>query len=986
MRPLVLLSLVPAALALVLLSGCPPEGCLKGTEGCLLPTPCEDLAFSCDDESLQIRVLEAGDIPIGGLDALASVGDVLMSNGRVQVVIDALDHPHYLAPTGGGIVDLTSASGDDDSMRHFVQATGVLPDEAAYYTSLTLIEEDGLVAVQVSGHLDSRPEVPIHTRYELRACDPGVRIRSELVNLEPDPISVLLGDGHYMGNRELLPFTPGNGFDQPSFGLSTLGDAISAVPLAAFAGHSDPAVSYATVSCTQESLTGFRSTEVALDGGARRIVMPRDYEIYERFLAVGEGPRVSAAVDVALSVRGQLFGEESAQISGQLTGGGGMPFGDAVRASITIAEVDEDGALLPATHTLPDAEGRFVASVPSGRDYRILVDAYGRTVAEADVSVAGDTDAGTVEVPAEGRLTLTATVDGVADHALAFVLPANDDLSLDPRAGLYGQMHECAPLLGHPHGASPACNRVLLDPELADGTTVGLPPGNYDIYAIAGPFSTLGEALNVTIPVGGDPVVRELVIETLPQLQPAGTLTGDFHVHGGTSFDSNMPNLDRMRSFLASRLQVIATTEHDAAWDFAASRERLGADERVAIMVGTENTGHILNKLLPDSEFPKVVGHWNVWPIEFDPEGPYRGAYWDELAEPGMLFTRALERGFDPDEGVIQLNHPLGAGSFGRDFAWGAVIGANLTEPLPSQFDGTELSLFGRTPPGAEFANSDYDTQEVMNGTNNGNYLMYRAFWHWLLDQGIVRAGMANSDTHSLLENVVGIPMTVVWTDSTVADFDVAEFNGAVKAGRSFGTNGPVLEVTTTDATGTLVRPSVDPFVPEAGAALTIEVSAAPWVPIEEVRVYVNGELERTIVPTRTTDGDGLQFSFEAGANVIPLAELVGSDDAWISVEAGWPLEPNEDLDCDGAPDTGDNNGDGTIDWQDVEAFAELDEAPEGPCYSDSGPLTDPAVSTDRAGDLYRFRAVVPDGYPLAFTNPLLVDHAGDGFDAPGVR
>jgi len=983
MRPVALLSSILAVFASVFLSACPPEGCLKGTEGCRVVSPCLDLAFSCDDTSLEIRVLEAGDIPVGGLDALASPGDVWMSNGRVQVVIDALNHPHYLAPTGGGIVDLTSADGDDDSLRHFVQATGVLPNEAANYTLLELIEEDGLVAVQVSGTLDSRPDVPIYTRYELRACDPGVRIRTELVNLEPDPISVLLGDGHYMGNRELLPFTPGNGFNQPSFGLSTLGDAITSSPFVATGAHSDPAVSYATVGCNVDLLVGFHSTEVSLDGSPRRIVMPRDYEVFERFLAVGEGPTVSAGVDVALEVRRQLLEEPVSVLSGRLTGGGGMPFGDAVRASILISEVTDDGTLHPWTHTLPAEDGSFAASVPADRDYRVTVDAYGRTVAEEDVSVAGDTDAGDVSVPAEGKLTLTATVDGVADHVLAFVLPASDEVEEDSLSGLYGQMHACAPLLGHPHGASPACNRVLIDPADPDGTTVGLPPGAYHVYAIAGPFTTLGEVRDVLVPDTGDEVIREIAIETIPGLQPPGTLTGDFHVHGGTSFDSNIPNLDRMRALLGSRLQVIATTEHDAAWDFAAARAALGADERMAVMVGTENTGHVLFKLLPDSEFPKVVGHWNVWPIEFDPEGPYRGSYWDELAEPGTLFTRALERGFDPDEGVIQLNHPLGGGSFGRDFAWGTTIGADLTIPLPSQFDGTEISLFGRTPDGAAFANDDYNTQEVMNGTNNGNYLQYRAFWHWLLDQGKIHAGMANSDSHSLLENVVGIPLTVIWTDSTVADFDVAEFNGALKAGRSFGTNGPVLEVTTTDATGELVRPSTAAFVPEAGAALHIDLKSAPWVPVPEVRIYVNGELVQTIdVPDRATP-ETLALLTD---HVVPLTDVLADGDGWIVVEAGWPLEPNEDLNCDGAPDTGDNNRDGTIDWHDVEAFAELDEAPEGPCYTDSGPLTEPAEPPERDGPLYRFRAVVPDGYPLAFTNPLLIDRDGDGFDAPGVR
>ena len=106
-----------------------------------------------------------------------------------------------------------------------------------------------------------------------------------------------------------------------------------------------------------------------------------------------------------------------------------------------------------------------------------------------------------------------------------------------------------------------------------------------------------------------------------------------------------------------------------------------------------------------------------------------------------------------------------------------------------------------------------------------------------------------------------------------------------------------------------------------------------------------------------------------------------------LGIEADFDVLVLQQLAChNGAVDTGDNNGDGSIDWRDVDAFSELESAPEGPCFEESGPLTDPAATADRAGALYRFRTVVPDGYPLAFSNPLLVDFDGDGFDAPGVN
>ena len=56
-------------------------------------------------------------------------------------LVDALDHPHYIAPTGGAILDMSITGKDDDSVRHIFQATGLLPEEAFHYTSLEVIED-----------------------------------------------------------------------------------------------------------------------------------------------------------------------------------------------------------------------------------------------------------------------------------------------------------------------------------------------------------------------------------------------------------------------------------------------------------------------------------------------------------------------------------------------------------------------------------------------------------------------------------------------------------------------------------------------------------------------------------------------------------------------------------------------------------------------------------------------------------------------------
>src|SRR5688500_15933 len=92
------------------------QSCLHADESCTVATPCEPLAFECAAPNApRAARLEAGDPIPGGLDALASTGDVVLQNGLVTAVIDAIDHPHYVAPTGGNLLDLASASGDDDS-------------------------------------------------------------------------------------------------------------------------------------------------------------------------------------------------------------------------------------------------------------------------------------------------------------------------------------------------------------------------------------------------------------------------------------------------------------------------------------------------------------------------------------------------------------------------------------------------------------------------------------------------------------------------------------------------------------------------------------------------------------------------------------------------------------------------------------------------------------------------------------------------------
>ena len=976
------LALLFAGMCLWVTNGCDKEGCLSGNDPeCIVPSPCLDLNFICDAGSVQVGEITAGDDVPQSFAALSSPGDILLQNDQVAVVIDALDHPHFLSPTGGTILDLATVDGPD-SIRSIQQATGVLPVEAPHFTDLRILEGDGFAAVQVMGHLEDRPDTIVATRYEVRPCEPGVRIRTEVVNLEPDPISLFLADGYFYGGKGILPFSPGPGlgFQHPEFGLSTLGDGITEAPYLITAEHTEPASSYASVACNEESMFGFHSEMVTVVGLEPRVLMSSDYGIFERFIAVSEGASVSPAVDLALEIREQLFDEPWVELTGRLQADGyGHGLDQGLRATLTISEGTTSTPLeerIPWTHARTNVDGQIAARVPADRDYVLAVESYGITVAEMDLSVGSSaTDFGIIDIPLTGVITLDALVDGAQDHVQVFVHPADDATEEAVAAKMFGHFDTCAPLLGAPHGKSPACNRVLLDGPV----TIELTPGSYDLFATAGPFVSLGVEREILVTAGSEQTVM-LELETLPVL-PAGVLSSDLHVHGGTSRDSTIPDDTRVQAFLAARVDVIAATDHEATGDYSEMIGLMGVEDRVAVMNGIEATGDILFKFLPDSEFPQVMGHWNLWPMPYDADAPYLGSGWDEMALPGEVFTRMRDAGWDEETGVIQLNHPLSYLEFGRDLGWITAIGLDATGDLPLTFDGSLPSLFAYQPEGADFANSDYHTQEIMNGTENDRVLQYRSFWFYLLNQGFLRAGTANSDSHTLTDSVLGTPRTLVWADTDLTFFDEDVFNEAVRDGRLIGTNGPVIEISTVDDDGVTRGPSLTPLDGVvAGANLRILVNAAPWVPVDEVRIIVNGEVVKTLIDELDHPDDpfGLDGLLRLDLE-IPLDELLpGMDDGWLVVEAGHALEPNADLNCDGFEDTGDNNGDGTIDWRDVE---ELEEDPGESCLTTTGPLANPPPPEDRDSTDYIFRAVTPGGYPYAYTNPLVFDGDGGGFE-----
>ena len=449
---------------------------------------------------------------------------------------------------------------------------------------------------------------------------------------------------------------------------------------------------------------------------------------------------------------------------------------------------------------------------------------------------------------------------------------------------------------------------------------------------------------------------------------PAGWLSADLHVHGRASFDSGFPDEDRVRSFAAAGVQVIAATDHDVIGDYTDTVHALGLADRIAVMGGLETTQLIPWLDVPGEAVPRVIGHFNFWPLRRVPGAPRAGAPWDERIEPGQLFdTMAPLVG---DGGMMMLNHPWDEPLFGRDL--GYLRAVEFDPRLPISDAAHNAVLLER--PGGDHRNADWNAIEIINGADAAELQKARVLWASLLAQGLVAPGTGNSDSHGMTDSQLGWSRNWVDTRTTIAAFDPQVFDAAVRDGKLVAGNGVVVTVELGPVTGPRRGLGLTPYHPAPGDVLAITVKAPPWVPVEEVR----------IVTSKGTQviASGAQLAHPADpfgtAGVVryqaqlPLAGLVTGDD-FVLVEAGLPYPLAADLDDDGVPDTSDNNGDGVVDDRDIEP----DE--------DAGPIGPPPDPTDPADPRYWITRVVPGAYPEGFANPVLIDVDGAGWVAPGL-
>jgi hypothetical protein len=513
----------------------------------------------------------------------------------------------------------------------------------------------------------------------------------------------------------------------------------------------------------------------------------------------------------------------------------------------------------------------------------------------------------------------------------------------------------------------------------ADGTgTLELAPGSYLVFGSRGLEYTI-DSQSITVGSGG---ITNVSLSVERVVDTTGYVSADFHIHSGKSFDSSLPLTDRVASFAAEGVEVMVSTDHDYITDYTPIIGALDLGGEVNSIVGNELTGGIPVPADPTQGglqlFPEGIGHWNAWPLSVIPDNRRNGAPPDEFITPGTAIDRL--RGMDSlvffgktpdtagisdwlaaiqagqpgtpgaglpvDEEVVMFNHPRAG------FAGTVVIGMfnSLANPggnptlggydptLPlGAFPNVGLftpSLYNKDVLGTE-AGTDtnalsFDAIELMNGGDLGGFTAVHDDWCSLVKQGFHKTATAVSDSHRLVMENAGFGRSFVAssTDDPAA-IDEDELTESVKAMNLVGTSGAFIRFSVED--DNLVDKQMGETAVSTGnkVVIKIRVEAAPWIPVEEVRIYRNCDLiETRAIKSSKVLGKVLRFN-----QALPIEGI--DDDSFITVEASVKI---------------DGFGD---------------------------PITPGLLDT--------VQTIEPGVVPIGFTNPVFVDRDGNGYVPPGL-
>ncbi len=997
-----------AALCLAVIAGCTCEG---GGELDAGPDSGVDAGFDAGTPSGRCEIelsgfiegtgaargsrIEAASQLVGGPNAVGKVGDFKLENERIRVIVQAEGRAFGPLPYGGTIIDadLVGAGAGNDQFGEvgllYNFGRTVKPDQ---YELLSDGRDGGSVVVAISGNDTANDYLSIRNKLNeslgrVPYADPYVAMPLRITNyfvLNPGEQRVRFVTGFCStDNREItalavgdltdpgyvLEFfnpracTDGFGFgglcfslDQMSwFGYQGDGVAYGYAPYrggsALIAEPQNATLSVAGITGTivgANGLLGLGSwvQESAQPRGGELRIPPRGFGVLARdFWVAKELGAISTLIETS---RAPLTGAVLADFNGTVRSGAMLVAGARV-----VFEGTVDRAVF-----FTAADGTFSGKLPAG-EYQASAWLPGRApTLKQNVPLSVTPSSVSFDLAAPRRLTVNVReANGGPMPAKVTVLCANGPCAVPHRSLILYSDVTKDPLpdqIAHVGWVGPS------------GTaTFELPAGQYAVLVSRGPEYSVhppaypgipGQAIDVrTADVTVNAVLARVIDTT-------GWMSADFHVHAVNSPDSIVDNAKRALTFAGDGLDIIVSTDHDAITDFAPVIAQAGLSAFLASVIGEEVS-------------PMEWGHYNLFPLTFDPTNRTNGGALDWAGGDGPTLSVAeiFAEGRRLGARTIQVNHARG--SLGGFTALQVDTDTLATHVSPSLFRMAPQA--GATPQDTKLISSDFDALEILNpGDDNldGTTTLARGKfndWFTLLSRGLLVAGTGVSDTHYALMATGWRTWVDVGVDQP-SQLDPTLLSARLNAMRAVTSNAPFVTARAyrVSAAGAMVTTPVGigGIVPPDSRQLgvTIEVQVPEYLDITRVELYLHVPADDARCPldpmspvARTT-----RVSCGGVTNSNWPAASVSATQA-VTLTAG----DRELVTTDGAL-----------------SFYRYRKAVN---FRLPAPTTDNWVVAMVYGSrslgplLYPYPGGGTTATPFAFTNPILIDADGNGYDRP---
>jgi len=671
------------------------------------------------------------------------VGDIVLRNEKITVVITAAGHIHRSAASGGNIVDVALTGAKDkgaDELDQIFLFLGRYPRQGRY--SSVQITQDGSngVAEVVAEGIDSEDgSLRLRTVYRLEAGKPYILIRTAVTNAGDKPLSKFdLGDAIQWGNSR--SFAPLFGF-----GIQRRTEVLDWI------GAEGYGIDYAW--CTAQG----KNRIINGLGWSDPIAITTDITqgetiVYERYFIAA--PTLAEAAKIAWSLQGRELYEAQGIVRSRATGKPVVGIRVVALAKDVKFQPKNSGEpsaepAVAATHTNKD--GKFAFWLPAG-SYHFQA----KHVARLSLKDAA------IKLPTKTLKLVELLVSGAG--VLVFEVRDSETKELLPsRLTFLGIKGTATPDFGPNFLATGAENYVFT--ATGKGTRT-IPPGTYRIYASRGLEYDV-DVVEVSVPEQ-KPVKVSFNLKR--SVDTKRWIAVDPHMHCSNSFDSAVSLEDRIISCAAEGLEFIVMSDHDFVTDPVPTIRKLGLEKWITGAAGVEIT-------------TRGMGHYNVFPLIPDPTKPGNGTILWQNKTPEQIFAEVRSL---PTRPLIIVNHPRFS---------------TIAYFTPYGFDPETCTA---TKPGFSL---NFDAMELCNGKAQTDLAILLRDWFGLLNNGYRIAAVAGSDSHTLTQDEVGYARNFVYvgTDDPrqVSSETVVE---AFRNGRVVVSIGPFVTLTADgQPTGSLI-------------------------------------------------------------------------------------------------------------------------------------------------------------------------------------